>query len=88
MEGSKSESERGASEVQHDHRKPPLSKGFYTNVRTTDMYPYTSLSLQPHSTALFSEVWQKIASQGLPLQGVCVKVGGRETGMDRMEGWE
>lgn len=33
-------------------------------------------------------VWQKIASQGLLLQGVCVKVGGRESGMDRMEDWE
>lgn len=31
MEGSKVQSEKGASEVQHDHRKPPLSKGFYTN---------------------------------------------------------
>lgn len=52
------------------------------------MVPYTSLSLPQHSTTLFSEVWQKIASQGLLLQGVCVLVGGRETGKDGGEGWE
>lgn len=80
IDESKSESEGGASEVQHDQRKPPPSQGFYTKVRTRDAHPSTSPPSKPHYTALFSEVWQKIASQGLLLQGVWVKVGGWEAG--------
>lgn len=88
IDKSKSESEGGASEVQHDQRKSPPSQGFYTKVRTGEAHPSTSPPSQPHSTALFSEVWQKIASQGLLLQGVWVKVGGWETERDRVGGWE
>lgn len=75
-------------EVQHDQRKPPPSQGFYSKVRTGDVHPSTSPSSQPHCTALFSEVWQKIASRVLLLRGVCVKVIGWETGRDRVGGWE
>lgn len=72
----------GKREVQHDQKKPPPSQGFYTKVRVRDTRPSTSPPSQPCSTALFSEAWQKIASQVL-LRGVWVKVGGWESGRDR-----
>ncbi len=70
-------------EAQCDQRAPPLSQGFYTSITTKDTHPYTITPSDPRSTALFSEVRQKIASQVL-LGVVWMKVGGWENGRDRV----
>lgn len=75
----KHEGQRKRERGRGDQRKASLSRHFYTKVRARGSHPFAAQLSWPCCTALFSEEWQKIASQvAVGVFGGCgggVKVG-------------
>lgn len=75
----KHEGQRKRERGRGDQRKASLSRHFYTKVRARGSHPFAAQLSWPCCTSLFSEEWQKIASQvAVGVFGGCgggVKVG-------------